>query len=180
MSEATVKVWDPLVRVFHWLLVACIAVAWITHDAGRSIHEPIGYVALGLVVFRLVWGLVGSRYARWTQFVRGPVAVAAYLGDVVQARESRYLGHNPAGAAMIVALLVCVAAIGVSGGLYTTDQFWGEEWLEELHEGLALTVLVLVGWHVAGVAMASWRHRENLLKAMVTGRKRAAQPGDVE
>lgn len=177
--SSTTKVWDPLVRVFHWLLVVGIAASWITHDISRDLHEPIGYATLVLIGIRLLWGFVGTHYARFRQFVKGPKRVVTYLADIAKGHEARYLGHNPAGAAMILALITCVLCVGVSGWLYTTDAFWGEEWLEALHEGLAVTLLVLVGLHVVGVIIASVRHRENLVLSMITGRKRAPDSHDI-
>jgi len=170
---ATVKVWDPLVRLFHWSLVISFAVAWISADEWDDLHIWAGYVAAALVAFRVLWGLLGPRYARFTQFVRGPGAVAAYLRDTATGREARYLGHNPAGGAMIVLLIVSLAALCLTGWMYTLDLFWGEEWVEEIHEFLANFLLVLVGLHLAGVILASLTQQENLVRAMITGRKRA-------
>lgn len=175
----TVKIWDPLVRVFHWSLVASFATAWASAEDWNDLHQWAGYAAGALITFRLLWGLVGTRYARFAQFVRSPGAVAAYLRDILTGRERRYLGHNPAGGMMIVALIACMAALCVTGWLYTTDAFWGEEWVEETHEILANLLLALVGLHVAGVLVAGFRHRENLVRAMFTGRKRAPSTGDV-
>jgi len=174
----TVKVWDPLVRVFHWSLVVSFALAWISADEWDDLHIWAGYAAAGLIAFRLVWGLFGPRYARFRQFVRSPGAVAAYVGNLLIGRERRYLGHNPAGGAMIVALIVSLALLCLTGWMYTLDLFWGSDWLEEIHEVLANLLLVLVGLHVAGVILASLKHHENLARAMITGRKRAPAAGD--
>jgi len=174
----TVRVWDPLVRVFHWSLVLSFALAWISADEWDDLHIWAGYAAAALIAFRLVWGLVGSRYARFSQFVRSPRAVAAYLKDLLTGREARYLGHNPAGGAMILLLILSLSALCLTGWMQTLDAFWGEEWVEEVHEALANLLLVLVGLHLAGVALASLKHHENLVRAMVTGRKRAPARGD--
>ncbi len=116
-SPGKVRVWDPLVRVFHWALVAAFATAWLTAEEVQPVHEFAGYTVAGLVAFRLVWGLVGGRYARFARFVKGPRETLAYLGDMVRGKERRYLGHNPAGAAMIVALLVTLAGTAFTGWL---------------------------------------------------------------
>ena len=172
LGEArTVSVWDPLVRIFHWTLVASFATAWLFEDPGW-LHEGAGYVALGLIGFRLVWGLIGSRHARFSGFLRGPRAVLRYLLEIVSGHPARHLGHNPAGGAMIVALLLMVAITSGSGWLMTTDSFWGADWLEEVHEFAAHLTVVLVALHVLGVLIASLQHRENLVSAMITGRKR--------
>ena len=176
--ETTVRVWDPLVRIFHWSLVASFAVAWISADEWDGLHIWAGYAAAGLIAFRLVWGLLGPRYARFGQFLRGPATVAAHLKDLVSGRERRYLGHNPAGGAMILALMLGLAALCLTGWMYTLDMFWGEEWVEEVHEALANLLLLLVVLHLAGVVLAGLKHQENLVRAMITGRKRAPAAGD--
>ena len=101
-----VAVWDPFVRIFHWTLVGAFATAWLTAEEIQPVHEFAGYAVAALVSFRLVWGFVGGRYARFSQFVRGPAATLSYVGDIAKGCERRFLGHNPAGAAMMVALLV--------------------------------------------------------------------------
>jgi cytochrome b len=177
---ATVKIWDPFVRVFHWSLVASFAVAWLTAEDVRVLHEWAGYAAGALIALRLVWGIMGTRYARFRQFIRSPGTVAAYLRDIATGREARYLGHNPAGGLMILALLATMAAVAASGWIMTTDAGFGVEWVEELHEILASVMLGLVGLHVLGVVVASLRHRENLVRAMVTGRKRLPGAADIQ
>lgn len=179
MTERTVRVWDPLVRLFHWCLVVSFAVAWLTADAWDDIHEWAGYAAAALAVFRIIWGVVGSRYARFTQFVRGPAAVAAYAAACARRKERRYIGHNPAGAAMIVALILTLLGTALTGWMFTLDAFWGDAWVEEAHEALADVMLILVGLHIAGVIYASLRHRENLVRAMVTGRKATPSGTDI-
>ena len=178
------KVWDLFVRVAHWTLVVSVLGAWLTSEvdgkAAAVAHEWLGYAALAILALRLPWGWIGSRYARFSQFVRGPRATLEYAQRVATGREPRHIGHNPLGAWMIVALIVMVVAASGSGWLYVSDRFWGEEWLEDLHEALANVLLGLVALHVAGVAFSSLRHRENLVRAMFTGRKRAPAPGDVE
>lgn len=177
---ATVKVWDPMVRLFHWSLVLSFAIAWLSADEWKALHEWAGYAAASLVGFRIVWGLIGTRYARFGQFVRHPSAVAAYLKDVLQGRETRYLGHNPAGGAMIVALLLTMAGLCLTGWMATTDAFWGVAWVEHAHELLANLLLLLVSLHLAGVILASLRHHENLVRAMIVGRKRAPSAADMD
>ena len=169
----TVRVWDPLVRIFHWSLVLAFFGAYALGDDGGWWHQTLGYTVLGLVAFRLVWGLVGTRYARFSSFVPTPRKVFSYLKDLVARREARYLGHNPAGAMMIVALLLMLIGTCTTGWLLTTDIFWGSEAMEDVHEGFANSTLFLVGLHVAGVVFSSLHHRENLVHAMLTGRKRA-------
>jgi len=174
-----VRVWDPFVRVFHWALAASFAVAWLSGEHGEGLHAAAGYVAGGLVLLRVGWGFIGPRYARFAQFVRSPASTVAYLGAIAGGSERRFVGHNPAGGAMIVALLAAIAATSASGWLITTDAFWGSVAMQRLHSVLAHALIPLVLAHLAGVALASVRHHENLVRAMVFGMKRAAGPGDV-
>lgn len=173
-----VKVWDPLVRLFHWSLAACILGAFLVEE-GDAAHRFLGYTALGLVAFRLLWGVVGSRHARFGDFVRGPRAVLAYLRERLAGRSQRRLGHNPAGAVMILVLLGGVVAVGATGWMQTLDAFWGAEWLEEVHEALAYGLLAFVGAHVLAALVESVHYRENLVAAMVHGRKRALDRAEV-
>ena len=172
-GPATIKVWDRLVRIGHWLLVASIVFSWLSRHWGHTVHELAGYCALLIVCVRLVWGLIGSRYARFSEFVRSPAATLAYSSEVLAGNERRYLGHNPLGGWMILTLLITIISVCFSGWLYTTDDYWGVEWVADLHESLTHLLIGLVVLHVAGVAFSSWRHRENLVVAMFTGKKRA-------
>lgn len=183
MEGIEVRVWDPLVRILHWTLVAAVATAAVTAEAqgklAQAVHEVAGYVALGVVAIRILWGLVGPRHARFRSFVQAPRTTMAYAKEILRGDERRHLGHNPLGAWMILALLSMVLLSAGSGWLYITDRFWGEEWLEEAHEALGHALYALVGLHVAGALFTGWRQGENLVRAMVTGRKRAPGPGDI-
>lgn len=179
-AARTLKVWDPLVRILHWTLVLSVLAAWLTRHGGGRSHEWLGYAALACVGVRLVWGFTGPARARFAGFVRGPSATLAYAAQVARRSEPRHLGHNPLGAWMILALLGMAAATGLSGWVYTTDAYWGEAWLEELHEQLSNGLLALAALHVAGVVFASRRHADNLVAAMVDGRKRPPAPGDLD
>ena len=170
--DRPILVWDAPVRVFHWLLVLSFAGAYLTAESERwrLVHVTLGYTVGGLVAFRVLWGLVGTRYARFAGFVRGPRAVGAYLQSMLRQQPEHHTGHNPAGAAAIVALLVLAAATVGFG--HATYEELGGEWLAEVHETAGNLMLLVVGVHVAGVLLGSWLHRENLVRAMVTGRKR--------
>lgn len=170
-GSRTVMVWDPLVRVFHWSLAISVFAAYFFTEEGDPAHEVVGYVALGLVAFRLVWGWVGSRHARFADFVPGPARLRDYVMDALRGREARFLGHNPAGAVMVLALLAMVSATGVTGWMLTADAWFGSQWVEELHEALANILMALVALHVGGVIYTSVHQGENLVRAMFTGRK---------
>ena len=174
----TRRVWDPAVRVLHWALAASFVLGWATTEWLGGWHEPVGYAALAIVAARIAWGFVGPRYARFAQFVRGPRATLAYARQLLARREPRHLGHNPLGAWMVLALFACIGGLALTGWLYKTDRFWGDETVERIHVALAWTMLALVVLHVAGVALASFRHRENLVAAMLTGEKREAKEQD--
>lgn len=170
--SAEIKVWDPFVRIFHWSLVVLFFIAFTTGDEIEWLHIAAGYGIAGLVTLRIVWGLIGTRHARFGDFVKSPGAVLAYLRDVIRFKAPRTLGHNPAGGAMIVALLVMLTGTCVTGYMMTTDAYWGVKWVKELHEVAANATIALVALHVFGVIVSSMAHRENLVRAMFTGRKR--------
>lgn len=172
-----VLVWDLPTRVFHWSLAVCFAGAWLTSESERQhlLHLLFGYSLFGLVLFRLAWGLVGSRYARFSEFLRGPGTTWRYVTSMAQGKPAHYVGHNPAGAVAIWLLLgLGLATAGVGVAMVTG----GGEALEEVHEALATSMLVVVGLHLLGVAAGSVLHRENLPRAMVTGRKAGLRPED--
>src|SRR5512139_1618689 len=172
MPPATVKVWDLFVRVFHWSLATLFIVAYATRDEAHLVHIAVGYGIVGLVALRVIWGFVGPHHARFSSFVRSPRQVIGYLRSVATLRATRHLGHNPAGGAMIIALMIMLTATGMTGYMMTTDAFWGSKWVEEVHEAFAKLTVGLVVLHVFGVLFSSLVYRENLVKAMVTGQKR--------
>jgi cytochrome b len=167
-----IPVWDGLVRVLHWSLVLTVATAWLTrHSPGRW-HEWLGYATLAIVALRTIWGFAGSGYARFADFVRPAAVTAAYARDVISGREARFIGHNPLGGWMVIALLSLVVLVGLTGWLYTTDRYWGVAWVEALHDTLSNILFLFVALHIVGVVVTSVRHRENLPAAMLHGRKR--------
>ncbi|MBP7000327.1 cytochrome b/b6 domain-containing protein [Amaricoccus sp.] len=168
---ATVRVWDPLLRVLHWTLAAGFLGAFAL-TSPRGTHETLGWIAVAAAAARILWGFAGPRRARFADFVPGPAGLLAYARAVLRGTEPRHLGHNPAGGAMVVALLAVVAGLGATGWMMGLDRFWGAGWLEELHETIADLGVGLVVLHWLGVAWESLRHRENLVLAMITGRKR--------
>jgi cytochrome b len=203
-----IQVWDPLVRVGHWALVAAFFVAYFTEDELLGVHTWAGYVAAAYVAVRVVWGFVGPEHTRFRDFAYGPGQAVRYLVGLVRARSPRFLGHSPAGAMMVFALLFMLTGTALTGMAdlaqsrgegplaaviaqrpQPVERSGGDEHedarrsdageeseLHELHELFANLTLILVGFHLAGVALASWAHKENLVRAMVTGRKRVDDP----
>lgn len=165
-----IAVWDPLVRVLHWALAALVFTAFLTSDT-RPLHMAIGYTAFALAALRTAWGFLGPRHARFSDFVRAPAATLRYLAALARGRAPRHLGHNPAGGAMIVALLTLVLLAGASGWLSQTNAYFGVLWVEDVHALAGNGLIFLAIFHVAGVAASSLLHRENLVRAMLTGRK---------
>jgi cytochrome b len=172
-AETEVRVWDPFVRIFHWGLVASFTVAFVTGEHFERLHFAAGYAVMALIAFRVVWGFVGPRHARFSDFVRLPTKVMVYLGDMARGRATRTLGHNPAGGAMVVALLVMLAITSGTGYALTLPDISRSKWIKELHEISGNATLALAVLHVAGVLVTSVLYRENLVRAMFTGRKRA-------
>lgn len=170
-GSPTISVWDRLVRIFHWSLVGSVVAAYIFTEDGDLPHQIVGGLALAIVIARTLWGFVGSPFARFSQFVPTPRVLVAYLQALVSRKEARFVGHNPAGAVMVLLLLVMVFAAGLSGWLLTTDAFWGVGWMQSIHKVISDALMGLALAHVCGVIYTSWRHRENLVLAMLTGRK---------
>lgn len=195
-------VWDPLVRIGHWTLVLLFAVAYISEDDFLTVHSWAGYGIACVVVTRILWGFIGPRHARFSDFVRPPRAVLRYLAALITFRARRHLGHSPAGGAMALALLAALLTTTVTGmwtyavrfergplvgyvaalpaqpppDLATAKQARKQDkrgaFIKEVHETSANITLALIFLHLGGVALASLVHHENLARSMITGRKR--------
>lgn len=186
-SSRTIPVWDPAVRLFHWLLAGAFLVAYLTEDDWELLHVNAGYLIGILIALRLLWGFIGTPYARFADFVYSPREVMTYLSDAVRSRAPRYVGHNPAGGAMILALLISLTLTVITGiALYGATDFAGPlagvwrgelavDLLEEVHEIGANLTLLLIVLHLGGVLFSSLKHGENLVKSMITGRKKEFQ-----
>jgi cytochrome b len=173
-----VLVWDLPVRVFHWLLVISFAGAWLSSESEsqQMLHYAFGYAAVALVVFRICWGIVGTRYARFSQFIKGPAETLQHIKSLLTAKDHRneagQLGHNPAGALAMMALMVLVLLIGLTG-YWSVKEFYGD-FISEAHEAIASITLGVVVVHVAAAIIMSFIQKENLVKSMVTGQKQGA------
>jgi cytochrome b len=176
-SVEKVLVWDLPVRIGHWLMVGCFVVAWLTGESEewRNVHVLAGGGLVGVAVFRVLWGLIGSRHALFVDFVRGPDAAWAYLKSLLRSSPQHFVGHNPAGGWAIVLLLALAVMSGITGWLNFQDI--GGDRFEELHEASVHAMLIVVLVHLAGVLVGSIVHRENLARAMLTGQK-LGQPED--
>jgi cytochrome b len=178
-------VWDPFIRLFHWSLVVAFVLAYVTEDDLMTLHTWAGYSVLGLVTTRVLWGLIGSRHARFSDFIYSPATTLQFLKDTLRQKGKRYLGHNPAGGAMVIMLLLSLLVTSLTGVvLYGAEEGggplagwagqFGHDWaeaFEEVHEFFANFTVLLVFLHVAGVLIESFIHRENLVSSMFNGKK---------
>lgn len=179
-SARRIKVWDPLVRFFHWTVAGGVILnlTLLRHD--QTPHLYAGYAVVTALLVRLGWGFLARGHARFASFVPGPRRLSAYLRAMAMRREPRYVGHNPAGAAMILLLMALLATIGTTGWMMGLDAFWGVPWVETVHEVAANLLVGAVALHIVGAIVESVRHRENLPLAMITGYKRAAGGTDID
>ncbi|MDR3413569.1 MAG: cytochrome b/b6 domain-containing protein [Formivibrio sp.] len=165
-----IRVWDPLVRILHWTLVICV-MSNLMNESGHFAHRTLGLIASGVVIVRFFWGFVGPRYARFSDWFPTPSRLIPYVKALLRNEAPRHIGHNPAGAVMMLILMALVVSLGTSGYLMTTDTFYGDEWLQGLHEGLANILIGSVVLHVAAALYESWKHGENLIASMLHGKK---------
>jgi cytochrome b len=185
-SETNIKVWDLFIRFFHWTLVGAFIIAYVTEEDFLELHVWAGYTVFVIIMIRLLWGLIGSRYARFSNFITSPKMAFGYIKDTLQFKAKRYIGHNPAGGLMIVVMIVSLILTTITGvavygaeeqagpmaAWFATDSLW-EEVFEEVHEFLANFTLLLVVIHVIGVVVESVIHKENLVRAMIDGFKKS-------
>lgn len=171
MNQQPILVWDLPTRVAHWLLVICFVGAISTEESERwrLFHVTFGYTMFGLVLFRIIWGFIGSRYSRFIEFVRSPQEVLDYSLNTISGKGKRYIGHNPLGSVAILVMLALILLITVTGYVIFNDL--SGEWVEELHEFFGNFLLTVVAIHIGGVFLSSFKHRENLVKAMISGKK---------
>lgn len=197
---ATVRVWDIAVRIFHWSLVAAFITSYLSGEENEFVHVNSGYIVAALVAFRVLWGLIGTRHARFGDFLYSPAKIWSYARAFAAGSPPRYLGHNPLGGLMVIALLGSLAMTCLSGmKLYAVEEGKGplaattslqlipaahadddgehdeeqegDEFWEEAHELFVNLTLGLVFLHIGGVVVGSIVHREKLVKAMITGDK---------
>lgn len=174
------RVWDPLVRLIHWSLATCILVNGFVTDPEGDLHQTIGYVALALIALRLLWGLIGPRHARLSDFRPAPLRALRHLRSLIGGGRTVHLGHNPLGALMVWNIWATVGLIGATGIMMGTRRYFGVAWVEGAHEMLFNWLLISVALHVAGVIFDSRRSRVPLVRAMIDGRKRIPAEAQVE
>jgi len=170
-QKQSVLVWDVPIRIFHWLLVVSFAGAWLTSEseAQQMIHYAFGYSACTLVLFRIIWGIVGTRYARFSQFIKGPAETISHIKLLMTGSEHSSLGHNPAGAIAMISLMILILLIGLTG-YWSVKEFLGD-FMSEAHETISNITLVIVAIHVGAAIIMSFLQKENLVKSMVSGKK---------
>jgi cytochrome b len=164
-------VWDRFVRVFHWSLVSCVTFNYFVMPDGKTLHQVSGYLAVTLVLARIVWGFIGTRHARFADFFPTPSRLAEHVRQVKSGQHVAILGHNPVGALMMLALMATVLALGTTGWMQTLDAYWGEEWLQNLHEAIGNVLIGMATLHAVAAIVMGRMERTRLIKAMVTGVK---------
>jgi cytochrome b len=164
-------VWDRFVRFFHWTLVSAVVLNHFVLEQGEARHQWVGYLAAGLVVARIVWGFIGSRHARFADFFPTPARLRQHIRAMRSGQPEHHWGHNPLGALMMLVLMVLVLSLGATGWLQGTDTYFGEAWLQDLHELLANTLIAAAGLHAAAALVVGHIERTRLVKAMLTGVK---------
>jgi len=179
-SAATVTVWDPVVRLFHWTIVTGVVLNLWVFEHGKYLHRVTGYVVVAALAIRVIWGVIGTRHARFSDFFPTPRRVMAHISALQRGEDPRRLGHSPLGALMMLTLMAILAGLGLTGWMMGLDAFWGVKWVENVHGLMANGVTALAILHIAAAVIESVRHRENLPWAMVTGRKRAWGASDAD
>lgn len=168
-------VWDPLVRLIHWGLALCILLNGAVVEDDGNLHIWIGYTAVGLVGTRLIWGVVGTHYARFSTFPPNPSAALRHFKAMIKGNGTIHLSHNPLGGLMVYNIWLTVIALGLTGYMMGTVQFFGVEWVEEIHELFFGWLLISIALHIAGVFLDSRWTKVPLVKSMINGRKQAPQ-----
>ena len=172
MNAATEKLWDPLVRLFHWSLVFIFFANYFFNEEGDDWHQWLGYAAVAWLVVRFVWGFFGRGAARWADFFPTPARLSTHIRALVRGEAYHRMGHSPLGGLVMVIMMLCILSLGITGYMMQEiDYFWGEDWLEDLHGWIANSLLALVIVHVFAALFESYRLKENLPLSMVTGKR---------
>ncbi len=179
-----INVWDPFIRIFHWSLVIAFSISWLSQVENYNLHLQAGYATLGLIISRILWGLIGSKHARFSDFVYSPRTIITYLKSLTGKHSKRYIGHNPAGGVMVLLLLTGLLIVTISGIALDGAENWSgpmsdlnlfqhKSLIQSIHILTTNSLLILIALHLAGTAYSSILHKENLVSAMITGEKQA-------
>lgn len=173
MITPTEKLWDPLVRIFHWSIAAIFIANYFLNEEGDDWHQWLGYIAVGWLVVRFFWGFFGKGAARWSDFFPTRASLSLHLSTLLKGETYHRLGHSPLGAMVMIIMMLCMLALGITGFMMEEiDYFWGEDWLQDLHGWIADALLVLVLIHVLAALYESYRLKENLPLSMITGKRK--------
>lgn len=173
MSPDTEKLWDPLIRLFHWSLVFIFVANYFVNEKGEDWHQWLGYTAVAWLLIRFIWGFFGSRAARWSDFFPTPARLTAHIHALIRGDVYHRSGHSPLGGLVMIVMMLSVLALGTTGYMMQEiDYFWGTEWVETLHGWIANSLLAWVVIHISATLFVSYRTKENLAWSMVTGKRR--------
>lgn len=176
MSVQTEKLWDPLIRLFHWSIAGIFIANYFFNEAGDSWHQWLGYIAVAWLVVRFFWGFFGAGAARWADFFPTPARLETHLSALVKGKPYHRMGHSPLGGLVMILMMLCILSLGLTGFMMEeVDYFWGEDWVQNLHDWIASTLLVLVLVHIFAALFESYRLKENLPLSMVTGNRRKVE-----
>lgn len=173
MSPQTEKLWDPLVRLFHWSIAGIVVANYFINEEGEDWHQWLGYVAVGWLVVRFFWGFFGTGAARWSDFFPTRANLTAQIGALVRGEHYHRMGHSPLGGLVMILMMLCILSLGITGFMMQEiDYFWGEDWVENVHSWIANSLIALVAVHLFAAVFESYRLKENLPLSMITGKRR--------
>ena len=173
MSVQTEKLWDPLIRLFHWSIAAIFVANYFINEAGEDWHQWLGYVAVVWLFVRFFWGFFGKGAARWADFFPTRANLTAHVTALISGEQYHRFGHSPLGGLVMILMMLCILSLGISGFMMEEiDYFWGEDWVENLHSWSANVLMALVSVHIFAALYESYRLKENLPLSMITGKRR--------
>lgn len=173
MSTHTEKLWDPLIRIFHWSIAAIFVANYFFNEAGDDWHQWLGYIAVGWLLLRFFWGFFGKGAARWSDFFPTRARLTLHIASLVKGQHYHRLGHSPLGGLVMIFMMLCILSLGITGFMMQEiDYFWGEDWVENLHTWIADALMALVIIHLAAALFESYRLKENLPLSMITGKRK--------
>lgn len=173
MSPQTEKLWDPLIRIFHWSIAAIVIANYFFNEEGDDWHQWLGYIAVAWLTVRFFWGFFGSGAARWSDFFPTRASLTAHVKALANREPFHRMGHSPLGGLVMILMMLCVLSLGITGYMMAeVDYFWGVDWVENVHSWIANSLIALVSIHIAAALFESYRLKENLLLSMITGKRR--------